>query len=590
EEVEDEDHIREHFVRSYPGVVASGLGIAKTMFDDLRDQQTALGLEPWAPFENDQEWELAKWLVNRVGKSAIDEFLKLPIARARLGTSYSSTYTLFKRVDTLPHGTDWNLEKVKVNGNVKGKDGSTLTEELELWWRNPVDCIKELLGNPLLDGSIVYAPEQIFDDEDAKVRQYEEMWTGDWWWEMQGRLPDGAVVAPVILASDKTALSQFSGNKSAWPVYMTLGNISKEVRHQPSKCATVLIGYIPVTKLECFSETTRSLEGQRLFHYCMDLIVNSLKEAGENGVPMTCPDTVVRQIYPILAAYIADHPEQCLIACCKENHCPKCLVGRDERGDLARSPMRTPRTHLSKAQKFEAGEIGSEEFENELGLRAVFDPFWGKLPHADIFTCLTPDILHQLHKGMFKDHLMTWCLDVLGKDGLDVHYRTMPPFSDLRHFKKGVSAVSQWTGTEHKEMERTFLGGLSGLIENDIVTAAQSLLDFITLAQYESHTSDTLASMTKALQEFHKRKSIFTQLGIRDHFNIPKLHSMAHYVDAIKLFGSATGFSTESPEHLHIDFAKRAYRASNKRDYLIQMTTWLRRQEALLLRTAYLEW
>jgi hypothetical protein len=40
-------------------------------------------------------------------------------------------------------------------------------------------------------------------------------------------------------------------------------------------------------------------------------------------------------------------------------------------------------------------------------------------------------------------------------------------------------------------------------------------------------------------------------------------------------------YTTETTERLHIDFAKEAYRASNKKDYIKQMTTWIDRREKL---------
>ncbi len=46
-------------------------------------------------------------------------------------------------------------------------------------------------------------------------------------------------------------------------------------------------------------------------------------------------------------------------------------------------------------------------------------------------------------------------------------------------------------------------------------------------------------------------------------FNLPKLHSLGHYVRAIKLFGTTDNYSTESTERLHIDYAKDAYQATN---------------------------
>ncbi|KAJ7023039.1 hypothetical protein C8F04DRAFT_1193855, partial [Mycena alexandri] len=89
---------------------------------------------------------------------------------------------------------------------------------------------------------------------------------------------------------------------------------------------------------------------------------------------------------------------------------------------------------------------------------------------------------------------------------------------------------------------------------------------------------------------FHDNKYIFEDLEIREHFNISKIHKLKHYVDSIRSRGTTDGFNSEGTERLHIDLAKVAYNASNKRAYTRQMTVWLRRQEAVHKFGTYLQW
>ena len=77
---------------------------------------------------------------------------------------------------------------------------------------------------------------------------------------------------------------------------------------------------------------------------------------------------------------------------------------------------------------------------------------------------------------------------------------------------------------------------------------------------------------------------------IGGHFNFPKLHSLQHYLDSIRLLGTTDNCNTEATERLHIDLAKDAYRATNKKDYYEQMLLWLERREKIWAFEVVLQW
>ncbi|KAJ6549197.1 hypothetical protein B0H10DRAFT_2242974 [Mycena sp. CBHHK59/15] len=410
---------------------------------------------------------------------------------------------------------------------------------------------------------------------------------------VQSKLPVGAALAPVIIATDKTQLTQFSGGKSAYPVYLTLGNIPKSLRRKPSQSACILIGYLSVDKIirKQLSQQSVKMRNQKLFHASMRVILQPLIAAGNQGMEVVGGDGQVRLVFPILASYVADYPEQCLVGCSKYGTCPKCQCSANDLQDPTPAAPRTPAWTLGVIREGETS--GTENkfhdhcMDNEVA--GIHRPFWEGFPLTNISLSLTPDVLHQLYQGVFK-HLVGWCQTLMTEAELDARIRSLPPAFGVRHFDKGISLLSQISGGERKAMARILLGCLVGKLPAKGIRACRAILDFIYLSQYSTHDDGTLSSMRAALDVYHTDRDYFITSTIRKDFNIPKFHSLLHYVESIEYFGTTDNYNTEMFERLHIDFAKNGWRASNHRDAFPQMITWLGRQEKVSSFSTYLAW
>ncbi|QRV82415.1 C2H2 zinc finger [Ceratobasidium sp. AG-Ba] len=445
---------------------------------------------------------------------------------------------MMKDVDKLPRGAKWTVQGMEI----KGPDDKK--EIVELWMRNALDI-----------------PEIKWTSVEKTDRIRDETWTADLMWQIQGEIEDeyGTVIT-IIISSDETRLTNFSGDKKAHLVYITIGNLPKRLRRRTSQRANVLLGYLPVPKLDFEPDKDMQRFHRRdLFHKCMRMMMEPLQEACKTGVEVACVDGGVRRIYPVLASYIADFPEQCRVACCKTNFCPLCTVHPDKKGDLGDSPPQT-RDGMIKALN-EHRALGSVDFVR-WGMFEV-DPFWKDYPYVRLDCLMTPDLLHQMHKGVMKDHLTKWLQHLLGSRKVDERHTSMPKYHGMRHFKNGISTVSQWTGRELKEMVKVLLPIMADIEHTSAVKAGRALMDFLYLAHSSSLTDSDLANMEQALRTFHENKQIFRQKGCittkKAFHGIPKIHMMQHYVYLIKMLGTPDGYNTEMSERLHIDFAKMGY-------------------------------
>jgi len=148
------------------------------------------------------------------------------------------------------------------------------------------------------------------------------------------------------------------------------------------------------------------------------------------------------------------------------------------------------------------------------------------------------------------------------------------------------------SGKERKDMARILLGCLVGKVPSLVILCYRAILGFIYIAQYSSYDDNTLKYLEELLDLFHANKYILTDpdlVALREPLNIPKFHSMPHYVQAIHDFSTTDNYNTKMLERFHIDCAKDAWRASNFKDKLPQMVQWLSRQEKVAMFGTYLE-
>ncbi|KAJ7100980.1 hypothetical protein B0H15DRAFT_770315 [Mycena belliarum] len=587
---EDRFH-QEPVVVKFPGVHA-GKAMSQARAASGEEQYgAALGKSsnPYAPFTSKLDWEVARWAKLRgSGSTAFTDLLKIPGVRNALGLSYGNSVQLNQIIDNkLPGRPKFERSEVVVAG-----------EAFDLYSRNIIDCVRALFGDTDFAPYLFVVPERHYADKDRTIRLYHNMHTAKWWWSTQVQVEKdnpGATIIPILLSSDKTQLTMF-GNKTAYPVYMTIGNIPKEIRRKPSRRAYVLLAYLPTSKLEHIkNKASRRRTLANLFHACLSYITAPLRDAGATGLPMASGNGIVHRGHPIVACYIGDYPEQLLVTCVKTGWCPTCDAEHGSLGDGEECVLRNLEKVLAALDKMEMGGTVYAEACKDVGIKPVVRPFWEHLPYTNIFTSITSDVLHQLYQGIIK-HLIAWLKESLGEAELDARCRRLPPNHNIRLFMKGISKLNRVTGREHAQISRFILGIIidirlpEGQSSERLIESVRAVLDFVYLAQYPMHSSETLNFLDDARERFHYNKSIFVDLGVREDFNLPKLHSWDHYSMNIQLYGSSDNYNTEYTERLHIDLAKDAYRSTNHKDEFPQMTLWLERKEKIFRHDQFIDW
>ena len=153
----------------------------------------------------------------------------------------------------------------------------------------------------------------------------------------------GAMFSPIILRSDKTTVSVAMGQNEYYPLYSSLGSIQNHVRWVHCNALT-LIGFLAIPKstlILSYSTLIIHFDMDNLAEhheqdsaafrkFCCQLFYSSLAHIlmplkpwmSKPKVTWCADGHFCRVIYGI-GPYIADYPEQALLACVVSGWCPR---------------------------------------------------------------------------------------------------------------------------------------------------------------------------------------------------------------------------------------------------------------------------
>ena len=165
---------------------------------------------PWHPLQSAHDFQQAQSFSQQT-KTWIDQHLRCGLDNFNI-ESFQSADALRNLLSRLDFGLG-NDSSIEDHWHILGT----------LYYRDIFKCIQFLLAHLPFQAHLDFELVRLADSESRRI--YSEMNTGDWWWDTQDQPHAGATIVPVICASDKTHLTNFSGAQHAWPLYLTIGNI-----------------------------------------------------------------------------------------------------------------------------------------------------------------------------------------------------------------------------------------------------------------------------------------------------------------------------------------------------------------------------
>ncbi|KAJ6599442.1 hypothetical protein B0H10DRAFT_2167549 [Mycena sp. CBHHK59/15] len=518
--------------------------------------------DDWTPYEDKVQFGLADSLFHKVQMSSknIDQLLEMwalsMMKHDDLGP-FQDYKEVYETIDTTTVGdAPWKCFQTEPL-NPAADAPAWAWERYKIWHRDPDVVIANMLDNPDLDRAFDTTP-YIQVDTQGKHRWSDFMSTNFAWrhWDRiyaDDPSTEGAMYTPIFFGSDKTTVSVATGNIEYHLGYISLGNPHNNMR-RAHRNMVMLFVFLAIPKKKCFLTVftgDRKYDNdpafrkfkRKLYHTSLAAVLASLKPRMKKPVVRHCPDGHFRCAIYDFGPFIADYPEQVLLAGIVQNWCAKY------------------RTHELTDELL--ASFSADILWDSYGIDVDIVPFTHNFPRADIHEMLSSDLLHQVIKVSFKDHLVTWVGEYLYLEHSKADADTIMDEIDRRY---------------HFYCINVYLPAIKGLVPDEIVQAIAAFLDFCYLVRREDFDKDTLDVVDAAVCNFHHHREIFRTLNVRTDtpggsaaFSLPRQHSIVHYRHGIKEYGAPGGVCSSITESCHITTVKKPWHCSSRYEALSQM-------------------
>ena len=141
--------IVDHFPEKSAGAIFPQDDIAEQGYSNVFGKSND---NPYAPFNSQIDWEVAKWAKLRgPGSNACSELLNIPGLQEALGLSYKNTQDLNHIIDNQITNTRPQFRRGEITAG-----GITY----DVYFRDIIECVKALFGDPEFAPILVFAPEK----------------------------------------------------------------------------------------------------------------------------------------------------------------------------------------------------------------------------------------------------------------------------------------------------------------------------------------------------------------------------------------------------------------------------------------------